>query len=191
MRISHKDKIALTAAGIAVAAFAIFKLAFFPVWDSLQESRSTLSIQEERLEKYREVARTAGLRTAEVSSEQVKLRQAESGLLTSNTAALASGELEGLVKQLASTEAIDIRSNEFLPLKKLSSDYMEVPLGLQFQCRLEQLVNLLKDIAGSPQYLAVPKLLIQPGSSKEKLISVNMQIAGVMRAEPPKKGNSE
>lgn len=191
MRISHKDKVALTVAGFAVALFAIFQFAVFPVWDLLQESRSNLPIQEQRLQKYREVARTAGLRAAEVSSEAAKLRQAEGGLLNSNTAAFASGELQGLVKQLASNASIDVRSNEFLPLKKLSDDYTEVPIGLQFQCRLDQLVNLLKDISGSPQYLVVPKLMIQSGVSKEKLITVNMQIAGVMRAEPSKKERSE
>lgn len=191
MRISRKDKIALICAGIAVLAFAVFQWVVFPAWDSLAENRANIPLQERKFEKYREVARTAGMRTAEVSTLEAKLRQAESGLLASNTAALASGELQGLVKQLASTEAIDVRSNEFLPAKRLGADYMEVPIVLQFQCRLDQLVNLLKNIAVNPQYLAVSKLLIMPGDVKVKSLNVTLQIAGVMRAEPSKKGSSE
>ena len=183
MQMGQKDKIALTAGGIAVALFVMFEFAVFPIWDSLQEKRETLPIQEKKLEKYREVARTAGLRSAEAASVETRLREAEGGLLASKTAALASAELQELMKQLTSAESIEVRSSEFLPAKPLSPEFAQVPLGIQFQCRLDQFVNLLKAIVGGPKSLAVPRLLIQPIGGKEKLVSVNMQIAGIMRVE--------
>ena len=184
MQIGQRDKLALWAAGIALTLFVAFKFAVFPIWDSLQEGRVNWPIEEKKLEKYRAVAQTVGLRNAEASTSDARLRAAESSLLTNKTAALASAELQDIVKQLTAADSIEVRSSEFLPAKPLGGDYMEVPVGLQFQCHLDELVNFLKNTAESPKYLTVPRLLIQPGAGKEKIVTVNMQIAGIMRAEP-------
>jgi len=95
--------------------------------------------------------------------------------------------MQEVVNELAAASSIEARSSEFLPAKPLSAEYVQVPLGLNFQCRLDQFVSLLNGIAQSPKYLAIPKLMVQYVGTKNKLIAVNMQIAGVLRAEPAKK----
>src|ERR1700675_1855651 len=100
MQIRKKDKIALIAGGVGVVLFVLFQYVVFPVWDRLGESGADLSVKEKKLEKFREVARTRGLRNTEVSSAEAKLREAESSLLTSKTVPLASAELQQLVQQL-------------------------------------------------------------------------------------------
>jgi hypothetical protein len=190
MQLGQRDKMALAVAGIAVALFAMFDFAIFPVWDSLQQKRTALPVQEKKLEKYREVARTAGIRNAEVISVEARLWDAEAGLLASKTSALASAELQELMKQLTAAQSIEVRSSEFLPTKPLNPEFMQVPLGVQFQCRLDQLVNLLRELRGSTKFLSVPRLQIQSTGSKEKLVNVSMQIAGIMRVEPPQKSSS-
>ena len=140
-----------------------------------------------KLAKYREVVRTAGLRGAEATSAETKLREAEGGLLTSKTAPLASAELLEAVRQLASQQSIDVRSNTFLPPRPLGADYAQVPVDLQFQCRLEQLLELLNALGAAPKSLGVSKLMIISLGGKEKQLSVNLQVTGVMRAETVKK----
>src|ERR1035437_7757390 len=115
---------------------------------------------ERKLDKYGAVARTAEVRRAEAASVNARLQEAERGLLTSETTALASAELQQLAKQLTAAESIDIRSNDFLPAKPAGGEYMQVPLGLQFQCRLDQLINFLTDISASQRRLAVSKLFV-------------------------------
>jgi type II secretion system (T2SS) protein M len=187
MKIGQKDKIALGGAGVAVVLYFVLQFVLFPAWDALQEKGSHLPDEETKLGKYRQIAQTANLRSAEATAVEAKLREAEGGLLASKTAALASAEMQQLVRQLTAAESIDLRSSDFLPAKSLSADYTVVPVGLQFQCRLDQLVALLRDIGEGPKYVAVPRLLIQAVGSKEKVLSISLQIAGIMRAEPPQK----
>jgi hypothetical protein len=191
MNFSEKDKKALMVVGIAVALYAAAQFAVFPLWDTLQERRDNLPIVERKLEKYHAVARTAELRRTEASSVDTKLQEAERGLLTSETAALASAELQQIAKQFTAAESIDIRSNNFLPAKPVGGEYMQIPLGLQFQCRLDQLVNLLTDFSGHQKHLAVSRLGIQTLGGKDKQVSVGMELSGFMRAEAPKTSGSE
>ena len=186
-----KDKKALALAGIAVALYAALQFAVFPVWDALQERRDNLPIEERKLEKYRAVVKTVELRRAEAASVDAKLQEAEKGLLTGDTAALASAELQQLAKQLSAAESIDIRSNDFLPAKPAGGEYVRVPLGLQFQCRLDQLINFLSDISASPKRLTVSRLFVQSGGTKDKQVSVGMELAGFMHAEAAKAGGPE
>jgi hypothetical protein len=78
-------------------------------------------------------------------------------------------------------QAIDIRASEFLALRPQAQGYSQVPLGLQFQCRLDQLVNVLTQIRTGPKLIAIPRLMIQPTGGPEKMLNVQMTLAGVMR----------
>lgn len=187
MQIGQRDKTALKLVGIAVALYVIFEFALFPVWDSLQQARESLPVQEKKLEKYLELTRTAALRSAEASSAEARLQEAEGKLLSSKTPALALAEVQEMMNKLTEAKSIEVRSSEFLQPKPLGAEYMQVPLGLNFQCRLDQLAGFLDDISGGPKYFAIPKLLIQYNGAKDKQVLVNMQIAGIMRTEQGKK----
>ena len=57
-----------------------------------------------------------------------------------------------------------------------------MPLGLQFQCRLDQLVNFLAEVRTGPIILAVPRLILQSGGGPDKQLSVSVTLAGVIRS---------
>ena len=178
----QKDKRALWAAGAALALFALFRFAIFPAWDFLQEARSTLPGRQQTLEKYRDVLRAAELRRTETSLLEARLRQAEAELLASETPALAAAEMQDLMKQLMAEQSIEIRSSAFLPVKPLGDHYLQVPLGVQFQCTMDQLVNFLERIARGPKRLAISNLALQMANSRTKRLGVNMSVAGVIRS---------
>jgi Tfp pilus assembly protein PilO len=190
LKVQQRDKLALIGGGIVLVVFVAFRFVIFPIWDSLQDTRASLPIQEKKLEKYREVAQIAPLRSGEVVTVENRLRQNESGLLASKTAALASAELQDLVTQLAAKQRIDLHSNEFLPVKPVSPYYATVPMTIQFQCRLDQLVDLLQDVTQNPKYLTVSKMSIQSTAAKDKSVSVGLLISGMMLAETPAKEHS-
>ncbi|MBI4464609.1 MAG: hypothetical protein HY647_07885, partial [Acidobacteria bacterium] len=147
-----------------------------------QEQRANLEIRAATLAKYRAAVEGIEGQNAEIAALEARLREAEGGLLNSKTPPLASAEMQELVKQLTAAHSIEVRSSEFLPTKPLGAGYLQVPLGLQFQCRLDQLVNFLKAAEQSPKYLAVSRLFIQSTANQEKFISVSMTVAGVMTA---------
>lgn len=183
MPIRERDKKALQVAAAAVVLFAVLRWGLLPAWDRWQAQRADLEVRSTTLAKYRAAVEAIGARNAEVMALEARLREAEGGLLSSRTPALASAEMQDLVKQLTTAYSIEVRSSEFLPTKPLGAGYLQVPLGLQFLCRLDQLVNFLKAAEQSPKYLAISKLFIQNPGSKEKWISVSMTVAGVMLPE--------
>ncbi len=191
MKIGHRDKIALGGAVVAVVLYLVFQFVLFPAWDSMQEQSSNLPDQEAKLRKYLQIAQTATARSAEASNVDARLREAEGSLLASKSPALASAEMQQLGQQLTAAVSIEFRTSEFLAPKPLSDDYTAIPLGLQFQCRLDQLLDLLKAIGESPKVLAIPRIQIQAMVNKEKLLNVSLQISGIMRAEPAKKDGSK
>ena len=191
MAISEREKRALTIAGIAVGLFLAFQYGVFPAWDAWQETTADLPVRERTLLKYRNAAGTTSLRGAERAVLEARLREAETALLTGNTTAIASAELQQLVQQLASEQSIEIRSSEFLPVKPLGADYLEVPLGLQFQCRLDSLVPFLEALAANPKALNVTRWGIHATANKEKLFTVTMTVAGVVRRDAVAQGKNE
>ena len=190
MPIQERDQKALKLAAAALLLFAVFRFGVFPAWDHWQEQRASLTFEETTLAKYRAAVEALAQRSAEVSSLEARLQEAEAGLLSQRTSALASAELQELVKQLTAAHSIEVRSSEFLPSKPLGESYQQVPLGVQFQCRLDQLVNFLKAVEQSPKQLAVSKLLVQSAGGPEKQINVSMTVTGVMLSEEAPEANS-
>ena len=182
MQINKRDRRALQVGAIAVALWLILRFAVLPVWDRWQQARTDLPLQETALIKYRQALAAAGAEKTTAETLEKRLREVESELLASATPALASAELQDWVRQTAANHAIEVRSSEFLAVRPQSNGYVQVPLGLQFQCRLDQLVNFLSAMHSGPKILAVPRLAIQSSGGVEKLLSVNMTIAGVAHA---------
>jgi Tfp pilus assembly protein PilO len=182
MTIQKRDKVALILGAAAAVIFVLMDFAVLPAWDFLQESRDDLPIRERQLQKSRQLAVQTANYTAAASSAQAALREAENGLLASATPAVASAELQEVVGQLATAEGIEIRSNQFLPAKPLASEYTQVPLGIDFQCRLDQLVSFLTHIEQLPRFVAVQKMIITSSNGKEKVLGVYLQVAGVVKA---------
>lgn len=180
---NQRDKRALQIAGIAAALFLLLELGAFPMWDRWEAERANLPVRERTLHKYRNAVATKALRDAEGATLGTRVREAEAGLLTGETPAIASAELRQWMQQLASEHSIEVRTSQFLPVKPLSDDYWQVPLGLQVQGRMDSLVSFLKAFGASPKVLSVQQLSIVSSANKEKLLTVNLTVAGILRRE--------
>jgi len=106
---------------------------------------------------------------AEVSKAEAKLREAEGGSSSTKTSAMASAELQDLLKAAHSSNKRSMSDRcEFLPVKAMGTDYTQVPLGVQFQCHVDQLGDLLKAIGDSPKSLTVARLTSSRWRVKKK-----------------------
>ena len=191
MAFNERDKRALKLAGTAAALFLLFQFGAFPIWDRWEAAQVDLPAREEILRKYRSAVETAPARGAESGAIEARLREAEAGLLTGNTPAIASAELRQWVQQIASEQSVEIRGSEFLPAKPLGTDYLEVPLGVQFQCRLDSLVRFFQALDASSKALTVNRWSISGGNNKEKTLTVSMTVAGIARSEPAVQGKTQ
>ena len=189
---SQRDKRALTIAGMAAALFLLLALGVFPMWDGWQAERANLAVRERTLLKYRDAVATSALRKTEGSTLEARLRDAEAGLLTGETPAIASAELRELIQQLAAEHAIEVRSSQFLPAKPLGDDYWQVPLGLQLQGRMDSLVSFLKAGGASSKVLSVTQLsIVTSANNKEKLLTLNLTVAAILRREAAGSGRQQ
>lgn len=181
MALTMRDRRALQAGGAALALWVLLQFVILPGWDRWQQERAELPLRERALIKYRQAlgAESADRKAAE--SLRARLRESEAGLLQSGTAALAAAEFQDWVRQTTASHAIELRSSDFLALRPQSGGYAEVPLGLQFQCHMDQLVNFLTELRSGSKIVTIPRLQIQSTGGPEKLVSVSMTLAGVMR----------
>jgi len=133
--------------------------------DRVRRAAAGLSVREEALKKV----------TAELSSS-------ESGLLQAETLPQAQAQLAQIARRVlgAQSPPIELRNIEAGQARPLSEDYGEVLLPVNFECRIEQLVNLLADLAAQPELLAVNAMRISQGNRKEKTLNVRLTLAGVV-----------
>jgi hypothetical protein len=182
MALAERDRKALQWGGAAVVGFLLLRFAIFPAWDHLSAGSQDLVLRETALAKYRQAVQAASLHEQATQSLESQRRAAEQGLLQSETAALASAELQEWVKQLTVSRGIEVRSSDFLKVQPAEHGYAQVPLGLQFECRLDQLVSLLAELQGGQKILTLPRLVIQSVQGEGKLLNVTMTVAGWMRS---------
>jgi hypothetical protein len=181
---SRRDKRALTIAAIAAAIFLLLAYGAFPVWDAWQAERGGLPVREQTFVKFREAVASRAVREAENATLETRLREAEVGLLTSDTPALASAELREWVQQLAAEHSMEVISSQFLPAKPLGNDYQQVPLGVQMKGRLDSLLNFLKACGTGAKTLSVARLQIQRFGDPQKSVQVNLTVAGILPRDP-------
>jgi Tfp pilus assembly protein PilO len=191
---SGRDKRALTIAGIAAAIFLLLAYGAFPVWDAWQAERGGLPVREQTLRKFREAVESRPLREAENATLEARLREAEAGLLTGDTPAIAGAELREWIQQLAADSSMEIVSSQFLPARPLGNDYWQVPLGVQLKGRFDSLLNFLKACGSGAKTLSVARLQIQRVGDAQKSVQVNLTVAGILprtASEPPEGASSE
>lgn len=181
---SGRDKRALTIAGIAAAILLLLEYGAFPVWDAWQAERTGLPVREQTLRKFREAVESRPLREAENATLEARLREAEAGLLTGDTPAIAGAELREWIQQLAADNSMEIVSSQFLPARPLGNDYQQVPLGVQMKGRLDSLLNFLKACGSGSKTLSVARLQIQRLGDPQKSVQVNLTVAGILPREP-------
>ena len=189
--LNPREKRALAAMALAAALFLLLEFLVLPWMDSAEKLRAALPLKEKTLRKYQQRVALAGARETDWQSLQTRLAEGEKGLLDSRAPAVASAELQELVKQLMAQQGIEMRSADFLParaLKPAAVGYSAVPLSLGFECTLDQLANFLLAARGSSKMLALEQLAISAVPPRpdrpRKLVSVRVVIRGLMIAEP-------
>jgi hypothetical protein len=155
-------------------------------------STDSIPIAERRLEQLRQVAATVPSKEAVLKQAATELEKREAGILKADTAAQAQAQLLDVIRQAAVANGIDARGAEELRVNPLANDYGEVSVVVTFTCGIEQLVNLLADLANQPRILATNEINISGGNDKKKAVQVRLSLSGVVpkKLVPEKKGGA-
>jgi type II secretory pathway component PulM len=150
----------------------------------------SIPLAERRLTRLRQLAATVPGKEAVLKEAMTDLAGREKGLIPAETAPQAQAQLLETVRNAAKKNGIDARGAEELRVRPLANDYGEVSVTVNFDCHIEQLVNLLADLTNEPQLLATNSIQITSRNNKEKTIGVRLGLSAAVprKLVPEKKG---
>jgi len=108
------------------------------------------------------------------------LQTREKGILKAETGAQAHAILQEKLHRIGEANGIDIRGMEDARVRPLGNDYGEAMVFVRFSCRIEQLVNLLAQLANEPEILATNQVQVTGSATKEKMLQVRLGLSGVV-----------
>jgi Tfp pilus assembly protein PilO len=167
----------------ALAVAALLQFDTFAPGAGSDASGGSIEAAEQRLLLAQVKARQLPMAEAELDAVKRQLDVLEQGLLKSETAALAQAEMLQIVADLLAAEGISMEASQFGAVQLDGEDYAQVPINVNFQCGIEQFVNLVAAVSNAPELLATRRIRITPESLATKSVRVQLTVAGLLPAE--------
>lgn len=184
---SPREKILIGAGAGVAMIYLLCTTVVFPYWDRLAEISQKIEVQTKRLTNYRKILRGQDNVRAALEETQRLLATAEKGLLANRSDSLASAEFQGLIKQLAMTQSLNLLRTEVLPVKPVSSEYARLSARLEFSGSIDRLVNLLTSFDSGERILFVEEMRVSPtqiNNPKKKDVRVTMTVSALKNLAP-------
>jgi len=191
MNLSTRDRRAVMLLGLGLVTVVVLR---FGVYGDRQAtvvaSKDSIPAAEKRLARLRQLlAGVPGKRTLLTSlTAEAALR--EKGVIQAPTAQQAQAQLLETIRRVGKDEGIEVRGGEFPELRPLGEEYGEASVSVNFDCRIEQLVNFLAALTKESELVATNEIRIASANPKEKTVAVRLTLAGVVPRNlvPVKKG---
>ncbi len=193
MTLTSRDKRALV---LAPVGLVILGVSYYMTSDStptvVAPTVSTVDAAQKRLVHMKEVAATVPAKQDILKKASAELADREKGLIQADTAAQAQAQMVQILRRLAGGEGIEFRATELGGITALGDAYGAANVSVQMDCRVDQLVNFLADIAAQKELLSTSELRVNSSSPKEKTVGVRLTVTGVVpkKLVPEKKGGS-
>lgn len=193
MKLSKRDRRALLllAAACAVAGLLYFALpgeAPAPV----VAATGDIPTAERRLVRLRELAASVPGKQEALKAVTAELEAREKAIIRAETAAQAQARVLEIVRRAAKAlpAPVEIRSVELGQIRPFGEDYGEALVSVSFECRIEELVNLLAEITAQPELVALSDLRLGSGNAKQKTVNARVTVSGIVPRSlvPEKKG---
>ncbi len=158
----------------------IINFIVFPIWDRYQSYRDDVTTQSALLKRYQNLINTSDKAREKLFQTRQMANSISGVLLNGTTGDLASAELQGLLKNIASRANITFSSIK--PNKGTSKDgFYEVSLTIPFSASIKQIQQFLFEIDQAPQLLYVKLFQIKSQRKDKGNLSVELEIAAYIR----------
>jgi hypothetical protein len=176
-----RDRRALILLGTGVLTVIVLR---FGVYGDKQAAvvaaSDSIPIAEKRLERVRRAAATVAGKQVLLKNLTAQAELREKGIIHAPTAQQAQAHLLETIRRLGKNEGIDVRGGEFPELARLGDEYGQASVSVNFDCRIEQIVNFLAALTKESELLATNDVRIAAANQKEKMLSVRLTLAGVV-----------
>lgn len=181
MTLTKRDQRALILLGTGLLTVLVLR---FGVYGDKQATVVTASdsipMAEKRLARVRQAAATVPGKQGLLKNLTVQAELREKGIIHAPTAQQAQAHLLETIRRVGKGEGIDVRGGEFPELRPLGDEYGEAAVSVNFECRIEQIVNFLAALTKEMELIATHQIRIASANPKEKLLNVRLTLAGVV-----------
>jgi hypothetical protein len=192
--VADKKRRYLLIAG-AVLLLVAFAYWLFPFFEGIQGGETDIASTKNRIARYRQVVRGKGELEARLVALSKSVEQAEAGLLTGETEALAAVNIQNTLNEIAMGSGVVIGSMQVLKSPKAESNpnvrnpkkeeelYRSVPVQFSVSLTIRQLTDMLYKIEAHPKFfLTVEWIRISvAGAGSPGLIRCDIAVSGIMR----------
>jgi hypothetical protein len=175
----------LGGAGVILVVLA-YVLVISPLLDLKDSWALELDKKVMLLEKYKALERDKQGVNRAYQNLQKTLAQAEGQLLVGTNPAVASADLQEILKNLTRTLGVQVNSTKVLPPQE-SGAYLEVPIEVQMSCTIDQLVMMLYRLEHHEKLLVITELDINAPrrrrrvQSEDSTLRANLVVEGLMK----------
>jgi type II secretory pathway component PulM len=183
----HRRLVWLVGGGLLLI---LFYLAVVSPLLSLTDSwNQELVNQNLRLSKYQGLLKNKNRVIESNKVMKATLVRTEGQFLSGANPAVASADLQEILKNLAKEQGVQMTSAKVLPVRE-AGPYLEVPIQVQMSASINQLLTLLYNLEHHKKLLFIPDLDINAprwtrGGKEEILLQINMVISGVIKKGVP------
>ena len=171
----HALLLALGVALVLVLRFVVFA----DKQPAVVRASDSVPMAEKRLARLRKISATVPAKEKIAQAVQADLAQREKGMILADTAAQAQAQLLEIIKHAGKDEGIDVRGAEEMKVRPMADDYAEITVAVAFNCRIEQFVNFMADLANRPELLAPNDIRVSAANPKDKTVSVRLGLSAV------------
>jgi hypothetical protein len=182
---ADKRKRYLISAGAVLLLFGlVYRL--YPSPEGMDGGDAGIDAAGKRVAKYRQVVNGKSALEARLAALQKSLRQAETGLLTGQTPALAAADLQNTLNEIALAGGVEIKSMQVLPSQEGKQEpdlFISVPVQFSATLTTRQLKDILYRIGTSSRFfLTVQWIRVNTvGAGDPGMIRCDMAVAGIMK----------
>jgi hypothetical protein len=173
---------------IAGAVLLLSGLAFrlYPYYEGMMGGETDIAATKNRIAKYRQVVKGKGELEARLVSVKKSLEQAEAGLLTGKTAALAAVDIQNTLNEIALASGVEIKSMQVLKSQDPKKDaelYVSVPVQFSVLLTIRQLKDILYKIEASPKFFLTVEWIRTSvaGTGAPGQIRCDIAVSGIMK----------
>jgi type II secretory pathway component PulM len=171
--------------GSALLLVLVYLAVISPLWGLHDSWSQELARKRQLLAKYQSLV--ASKARIEQGSKAMKatLAQAENQFLTGSNPAVASADLQEILKKLTQDHGVSMTSTKVLQPRE-AGPYLEVPVQVQLACTTGQLLTILYQLEHHKKLLFIPELEANAprwvvGAKGPLTLQVNLVVSGVIK----------
>jgi hypothetical protein len=191
MNLTTRDRRALVLLGAGLLTVLVLRFGVYrDSQTAVVEAKDSIPLAEKRLARLRQAQAMVPAKQAALKTVSAAVTLREKGIIQAPTAQQAQAHLLETIRRVGKTEGLEVRGGEFPEVRALGEEYGEAAVSVNFECRIEQLVNFLAALTKEPELLATNEVRVSSGNPKEKTVGVRLTLAGVVPRNlvPVKKG---